>query len=154
MKISRRALLAAAAPLSLSGCLTLSQLGQKVYTDVNVVAKKFEDAIKKAKTDLAGAAADLAPYVVPVCQIFVSLVSLAGQVGANNPALASNASFKDAVSKATVVANTPFVKETAASGVPATGDIVGSITSIIQIATLIINATQGKATPTVAAVSA
>jgi hypothetical protein len=166
--ISRRKLLLAAAPaaLTLAGCSAqqeanfrsgLTNFAAKAYQDINVVAAFLESLIRQvaagaitAAKAAAAFAAKGAPYIVPGVQIFVSLVRLAGQVAAVDPAINGNKTFVAVYGQATILAANPVIQSTAANGT-LPSDPVTVLTGVIDLSAQILALTNGKATPTAAA---
>ncbi len=163
--ISRRALIAVAPLVAVGGCSAqqkalLSKFAATAYADVNVVAAFLENLAQKVAAGALTAAnaatqfaAQGAPYIVPGCQLFVSLVKLAGQLAAADPTLAKNATFTTTLGQATTLANNSVIQAAAANGtVPS--DPVTVLTGVIQLVAQIMTLTSGRATPTAAASAA
>jgi hypothetical protein len=169
--ISRRKLLLAAAPaaLTLAGCSAqqesnfrngLTNFAAQAYQDINVVAAFLESLIRQvaagaitAAKAAASFAAKGAPYIVPGIQIFVSVVRLAGQVAAADPAIGQSKQFTAIYGQANVLAANPVIQAAAANG-KLPSDPVTVLTGIIDLSAQILALTNGKASPTAAASAA
>ena len=161
--LSRRKLLLGVAPLALAGCSAgslqsgISKFAQAAYTDINVVAAYLESLAAKVASGAltaANAAAQFVvqakPYIVPACQLFVSLVKLTGQLAAADPAIGNNKQFVAVYGQANVLASNTVIQAAASSGV-VPSDPVTVLTGVIQLTAQIMTLTNGKASPIAAA---
>lgn len=153
MKSTRRALLTGVAASSLlAGCAgsnSLNNFAKELFTDVVTVAKVIEQAVVVAVNDMTAAVNMLLKYVVPVCQIVVTLDALGNQLIKSGVLDGTNSAVKQAMGVANDLSTNAVIQAAAQNGVIPTSPVT-ILTGIIQAVTEVMSLTGAKVSPTAA----